>query len=133
LRPRLTMTRLEVSPADANEFWAECRRRVELMGGYRLMLTITESSETRECLLLDQSPLDDATDWELRYSKLADDGVHVTLAAWGQRHVGQSPQLDGIYRAFESACRRWFDQQDARSIPLRVSEPVPIETDRRAA
>ena len=134
LRPRLTITRLEVSPADANEFWDECRRRVERMGGYHLSLTITDSDESSECTLLEQDFVDDANRWELRYAKPTVDGLTVSLVARGQQLVGQSTQLDGIYRAFESACSRWLSQRHSPVIPLPLpGQAVGATNDRRAA
>lgn len=138
LRPKLAMTRLEVSHGDADKFWNECRQRVQQMGGFRLTLNFDHvDGSTQECSLLDLPVVGRAghqpvATWELRYTTQADEGSQATLVAWGERRAGDATQLDDLYRVFEGACQRWAIENSA-AIPLPAIDAQPTDTPARRA
>ncbi len=138
LRPKLAMTRLEVSRGDADSFWDECRQRVQQMGGFRLALNFEHTDGTsQECSLLDQ-PSSQSQDqeplanWELRYTTAVVQGTQATLVAWGERQAGDATQLDDLYQVFEAACQRWC-AQESPSIPLQAVDAETAQTPARRA
>lgn len=138
LRPRLAMTRLEVSQGDAETFWHECRQRVQQMGGFRLTLNFDHpDGSSQECALLDLPVVGRAghqpvATWELRYTTQADEGSRATLVAWGERRAGDVTQLDDLYRVFEGACSRWA-MENSHTIPLPTTDPQPATPPTRRA